>query len=123
MKVITRKRIRTVQAKSAAEFDDMFNKISDEMTTTAELKWDGELCVHFIYDEETRIAENVKDEFELRGETYTCCECPHFEKSDDKRVKNHGCRYSKYGAVRECEPACEIFYRELINGMIKGVRK
>ena len=123
MKVITRKRIRTVQAKSAAEFDDMFNKISDEMTTTAELKWDGELCVHFIYDEETKIAETVKDEYELRGETYTCSECPYFEKSEDRRVKYHGCRYAKYGSVQAGESACEIFYRELMNGNIKGVRK
>ena len=116
MKRIRKKRVKTVQAKTAVEFDDLFNKVSDELTEQAELKWDGELCVHFIYDEVVEIPEDAQDEYLLRGDVYCCMHCPHLEQKNGECR----CKYSR-GYFTEYEPACKFFYQQLKDGVIEPV--
>lgn len=120
MKEITRNKARTVRADNAEEFDRLFNKASAELPSSAELVWDpSPMCVHFIYTDTEKIPETVKDEYELKGITYCCRNCPYLEKDEDRRKRRHACKYAVYGEVFEDEPACERFYRELNAGLLK----
>ena len=50
MRIITKKRVRTIQASDPDEFDRKFNEASDEMTENIKLQWDtAPMCVHIIY--------------------------------------------------------------------------
>ena len=118
MRKVIKKRCRTVQSKNAAEFDVLFNNTSDEIKADCELKWDGELCVHFLYDEEVMEPETVADEFKLQGIQYYCKDCPHLIKGSNKREKSHGCKYAEYGTVKDFTPACEFFYKQVLQGKI-----
>lgn len=120
MKKIRRKKILTVQGTSAENFDERFNEASESLPETAELKWDtAPMCVHFIYEEVISVPETIAEEFELQGVHYFCKDCPHLQKGKDKRCKSHGCKYSKYGTVQDFTPACEFFYKQLLQGEIE----
>ena len=122
MKTITKKKSRTVTAKTGEEFDREFNSISDELETGFELVWDPTpMCVHFIYDEQMKIPETVAEELALRGEHYFCKDCPYLQRGKNKREKSHGCKYAPYGTVQEFSPACEFFLKKLITGEVKAV--
>ena len=77
------------------------------------------MCVHFIYEEVVNVPETIAEEFELQGVHYFCKDCPHLQKGKDKRCKSHGCKYSKYGTVQDFTPACEFFYKQLLQGEIE----
>lgn len=112
MKRFKRLRSRTVQAKDPAEFDDLFNEVADEMGSDAELKWDGEMCVHFIYSETVEVPENAKDVCNLKGKTYRCGECPLLKIVDGKCT----CKRSR-GNFDEYEPACNWLYEQVVKGV------
>ena len=120
MRTIKRKKILTVQATSAEEFDRKFNEASEQLSENAELKWDtAPMTVHFIYEDVEKIPETVTEEFELQGIHYYCKDCPHLQKGRDKRCKSHGCEYAEYGTVQDFSPACEFFYKQVLQGKIK----
>lgn len=119
MRVIARKRVRTVQANDPDEFDKMFNEASDELAENVKLQWDtAPMCVHFIYEEPVKIPETVADEFELQGIKYYCKDCPNFQKGKNKRCRSQGCKYAEYGTVADFTPACEWFYKQVLQGKI-----
>lgn len=121
MRTLIRKRSRTVQAKSAEEFDREFNRISEELSEDAELVWDtAPMCVHFIYEEHTKVAESAADQFALHGLKMKCRNCPHLEKPEDGRVKKCFCPFAFANTTREDQDACEEFYREVLAGEIKA---
>lgn len=119
MEKIRKKKILTVQATTADEFDRKFNEASDKLSGNAELKWDtAPMCVHFIYEEVEEKPETVAEEFELQGIKYYCKDCPHLQKGKNKRLKSHGCEYAEYGTVTDFTPACEFFYKQVLQGKI-----
>ena len=114
----TKLREKTVSAKSAEEFDRLFEKQSELIGDDYELQWDSmPLTVHFIYKETVRIPETVADEYEMRGERYYCKDCPYFGKHADGRRRNGGCKYSEHEVV-DYTPACELFYKRYAKGEI-----
>lgn len=121
MKTITRKKSRTVQAKSAEEFDRLFNSVSSELTETAELVWDGEMCVHFIYEEHEKVAENARDQLALEGVHLKCKNCPHRQQNPDGRKagRKDYCPYAFNQITRADDVACERFCSEVLRGEIK----
>lgn len=119
MKTVTRKKILTVQANTAEEFDREFNEASESLGYSVELKWDAApMCVHFIYEETDKIPETCEDEFELQGIKYYCKDCPNMLKGKNRREKSHGCKYAEFGTVKDFTPACEYFYRQVLQGKI-----
>ena len=116
MKEIIKKKVRTVQAKNPAEFDRLFNETSDSMPSTAELVWDGNMCVHFLYDETVQIPQTVREEFEVAGDIHFCKECHYLEDDGDKRKKRFRCKYAEHLLTCKDSPACDVYYRELMNG-------
>lgn len=119
MKIITRKKMRTVQEKTAEAFDREFNKVSGEITEDTELVWDAApMCVHFVYEEHVKIAENARDELSLRGIKLKCKDCPHREKNPDGRKagRKDFCPFAFMNQVRADDPACELFCSEVLRG-------
>lgn len=120
MKQVTRYESKTIKASNAAEFDRLFAEASKSIDADVELRWDYEpMCVHFVYKYIEQVPETVAEEYELQGIKYYCTDCPYLQKGHDGRYKSKGCKYSKYGAVKDYTPACELFYKELMTGKIK----
>ena len=122
MKVITRKKSKTIQAKSAEAFDRKFEEASEEINESVELVWDASpMCVHFIYEETVYIPETLAEKFKLDGLERYCKDCPNFVKGKDRKYKGQGCRLVD-GRV-EYSPACELFYKEVMDGKIKLMKE
>lgn len=121
MKKYMRHYCRTVQAKSEQAFDKRFAQVSEELQEKdVELVWDSTgMCVHFHYTEPVYVPESVKEEYELKGCSYHCKDCPYFIKGKNGKYKSAGCMYEP-DAVDYTE-ACEKFYREMATGKIKPV--
>lgn len=120
MKTEIIKRCRTVQSDSPEKFDKAFDKTAEEHPD-AELKWHDGLCVSFIYEERKQVAETVAEEFELQGIVYYCKDCPNMMKGSNKRERSHGCKYAEFGTVKDFTPACEYFYRMVMQGKLKPI--
>ncbi len=114
------KKCVTVQASDPGHFDRAFN-IAAEEHPDAELKWHEGLCVSFIYEERNQTAETVAEEFELQGIKYYCKDCPNMMKGANKRERSHGCKYAEFGTVKDFTPACEYFYRMVMQGKLKPI--
>lgn len=123
MKFMSVKQVVTAHGRTPEEFDRAFNEtvrglaergVSYEvqMNTTAGL------VAHIFYEERTRVAETVRDEFALRGERYECRQCPYFTEPEDGRVRKVRCKYAEPYTTAEAE-CCEVFYRRLLNGEIE----
>lgn len=124
MKTITRKKSRTVQATTAEEFDREFNRVSDELTETAELVWDTTpMCVHFIYEEHEKKAETAADELSLQGIHLKCKNCPHREVNPDGRKagKKDFCPFALMQTTRADNNACEYFCSQVLRGEINAL--
>lgn len=118
MKVIVRKKSKTVQAATASAFDKRFEKVSEEMDDNVELVWDAApMCVHFIYEETVKIPETLAEQFELDGLQRYCKDCPHFIPGKNRSYRGQGC--SLVDNRVEYSPACELFYHEVVDGKIK----
>ena len=71
------------------------------------------------YETEETFYENIKEEFEARGEIYYCDECPYLKPIEDRRHRYHEC---KCGTTTPSRKACLLFYQELAKGEIGGKR-
>lgn len=120
MKTETFKRTKTVAAKDPEQFDKAFAEAADEHPG-AELKWHEGLCVSFVYEERKQTAETIAEEFELQGIKYYCKDCPNMMKGANKRERSHGCKYAEFGTVKDFTPACEYFYKMVLQGKITPI--
>lgn len=122
MKYMTLKQTKIIQGATAMEFQAELNAaLMDvaKMGCKHELIFNNNagLCAYVVYDEWKQIPETLKDEYELKGEEFRCCECPMYKASEDKRIKYTTCKHG----VRRCtanDYACDWFYKELERGGI-----
>ena len=122
MKVITKKKSKTIRAKTADSFDRQFQEASDSIDEEYDLVWDSApMCVHFIWEEKIRIPESLTEKFELEGLQRFCKDCPNFIKGKDRRYRGQGCRLTD--GRTEYSPACELFYRGVVDGTIKLMKE
>ena len=121
MKTITKKRSRSFKASTPQEFDkyyaDICDELADEGISSDKPEKDGTMY-HIYYSYTVQVAENAREEYELRGLKYYCKDCPWFGKSADKRRSSTGCTKGVQNAV-DYTCACEMFYTMLANGTIK----
>ena len=120
MKIVTRTKCRTVSANSPEDFDEKFNKATEEIGDGVELRWEtAPFTVHMLYRETERIAETAKEEYEqIRGIGYHCKDCPHFKLGKDRRYRSEGCQIHVDDLAVDYTRACELFYEELAAGKI-----
>ena len=109
-----------IDARDAAELAERLTDTCEELRRfDPEIKWiDGRYSAVLLYTEHTEEPENLAEEYELRGEGYTCESCPHKVPITDGRARNHWrCEERKRGTDIDC-PACVRFYEELERGEI-----
>lgn len=109
-----------IDARDAAELAERLTEKCEELRRLdPEIKWiDGRYSAVLFYAEHTEEPENLAEEYELRGEAYTCEACPHRVPITDGRARNRWrCDERKRGTDLDC-PACVRFYEELERGDI-----
>ena len=76
---------------------------------------------HIYWEEVIEIPENIKDEFILRGEVYTCSNCPWYgaNGSDNPRQAFECLHKVDFGRKRTNTPACLFFYQKLASGEVR----
>ena len=123
MKYVKRKQSLIITGNTALDFQDKLNKALDDLAEKGykhELQFNMAfgLCAYIIYDEFYEKAESIADEYELKGETYKCYECPMYKSSEDRRVKYTTCKRGIRHTYHE-KSCCDWFYEELERGAIK----
>ena len=107
-----------VDARDAAELAELLNEKMEQIKgAQPEIKWfDGQFSALLFYDEHLEIPEDIRDEYELRGETYTCGECPLKTPITDGRC-HHRWRCDRMPrGTDEDQRACVRFYEMLERG-------
>ena len=104
---------RTIDEKTAKEFDDALNVALKELAEyEPEILFVDKFCARLkFYPEIRQIVETVRDEFHMEGVYYHCRNCPHLETPQDRRVKWCKCKYSSTGRAHKDYEACELFYK------------
>ena len=122
MKYINRKQSLIITGNTAEEFQSTLNSALAEIADKG-YKHDIQfnmamgLCAYILYEERYEQPENIADEYELRGETYKCYECPMFRPSEDRRVKYTTCGHGERHIYYNC-PCCNWFYEQLEGGAL-----
>lgn len=123
MKYVNRKQTLIITGSTAGEFQTNLNNALDDLARKGK-KHDLQfnmaygLCAYIIYEERFEEAESLADEYELKGETYKCYECPFYRPSNDKRVKYTTCAHGERHTYHSMD-CCEWFYEELEKGGIE----
>ena len=123
MKKETTTRHLTIMEDRPEAFNDKINAILSLPNLTGHrlTYLNGGFCAAIEYTTEATIFENIKEEYEARGEVYYCDECPFLEPVTDHRRRTRDC---KCGHPTARGTACLYFYQELAKGEIdpKGGR-
>lgn len=121
MKVIEKKRTKTISAKTPAEFDKLYNQTFEELgeyePDVREFEMDGTMFARFNYTVTDKIAEDTGDIFMQHNVECTCSDCPFLEIGTDARRKWFPCKYASCGETRLDSRACEVFYKEAVRRM------
>lgn len=116
------KKIRVVEANDAAEFEAEFNAALAELT-----RWKPEVtmntqrgthCAYIMYNEETKVPEDTRDEYELKGIRFICGDCPWFRPSPDRRIKYTTCARGEYRTTYNTA-ACNALYKAVDSGEVE----
>lgn len=123
MKYINRKQSLIITGNTAQDFQERLNSALGDLAAKGykhELQFNMAmgLCAYILYEEHMEIAESIADEYELKGETYKCYECPMFRPSEDRRVKYTTCGNGNRHIYHNC-PCCDWFYEMLEEGAIR----
>ena len=123
MKYINRKQSLIVTGNTATEFQEKLNTALAEIAEKG-YKHDIQfnmamgLCAYILYEERREVAETIADEYELKGMTFKCYECPMFRPSEDKRVRYTTCAHGVHRTAHN-DLCCDWFYEQLEGGALK----
>ena len=115
------KKVKTITATNAFDFDTALNAFTDGLDRqgiayTLSVSPSAGLLAFVEYEVETKVPQNAKDEYELLGESHKCIECPFYVRPTDGRVK-----YTKCPITNKLTDAdswcCDSFYERLKRGM------
>lgn len=117
MKTIYMQKVAVVASDTPQGFEAEMNRRLEELSESRpriRYNMNQGFCAYIDYEVAVRVAEDLRDEYEMRGEGSTCAECPYLEKSDDGRRKWQACKVQ--GRTHEDNPACLYYYRQLEKG-------
>ena len=111
-----------VDAHSAAELGELLTQKCEELKefNPTVVKWAFELGYSALlcYEEHIEIPETLRDEYELRGEGYTCGDCPFKVPVTDGRARHRWtCKRMPQGTDVDIR-ACNWFYTMLEKGEV-----
>ncbi len=109
---------KTIIAATPEEWDEKINAALASLPCDAapeiiRERKDGEFMAVVEYTLTEYEPEDIMDEFDLKGVTYRCCDCPQLKKSPDKRVKWHDCMLGMKELTKESSIACEWYYEQI----------
>ena len=117
------KKFKAVTGKDSFDFEVKLNAALDTLNKQGvkyELTFNMQMgfCAYLVWEEQIKITESVKEDYELHGVKYKCIQCPYFERPTDGRVKHIKCERGNTWTMadRDC---CEMFYEELDKKMLK----
>lgn len=118
MKRTRMQRFIGVDARDAAELAELLNEKMEQIKgAQPEIKWfDGQFSALLFYTEHIEEPENIRDEYELRGECYTCGDCPMKWPITDGRSRHRWACKRCPGGTDEDIRACIKFYQMLEEG-------
>ncbi len=123
MKYINRKQSLIITGSTASDFQDKLNEALAEIAEKGykhdiQFNMSYGLCAYILYEERKEVPESIADEYELKGMTFKCYECPMFRPSEDKRVKYTTCGHG-VRKVGHSDPCCDWFYEQLEGGALE----
>lgn len=126
MKTFKKQKIKTICEKELSALETAFNEAMDTLmihnptASPIASSEHGFWCVIY-YEVEESFIENAEDVFYMKGERYTCMDCPLREQPQNKTVMRVRCDHSPSGTCHLKYGACETFYRRLLDGTIEPV--
>lgn len=120
MKRTRAQRFIGVDATSAAELAELLTeKVEELQGAQPDIKWfDGRFSALLCYTEHVEIPEDIRDEYELRGECYTCGDCPFKWPITDGRSRHRWACKRMPGGTDDDIRACIRFYQQLEDGEV-----
>ena len=120
-------RIEVVSETSPGDFQDKLNEL---FTTLEGKKFQTQLynnengfSAYITYEEIEKIPECLKDEYDLKGVSFTCKECPYFESINRFEGECDFCR----GTLRRNDEVCQHFWEwkesESTTNMYEALKK
>lgn len=110
-------RIVVVESGTATDFQDEMNTaLKDIDSPEIQIDTNKPYLAYIFYKLDKQRAETLEDKFSLQGISYKCAQCIHLEKPTDRRKKSSYCMLFQRD-VRIDGSACEMLYRELIEGV------
>ena len=113
-----------VRSDSASAFEGELNaRIMELSDKNPIVKFDG-LTAYISYTETVKIPEDVYDEYELKGVSFRCEDCPMFDPirkedgTEDRRVRYGNCELAKYGRTMKDAEACDQLFTMIGNGRV-----
>ena len=110
-----------LEAKTASELGELLTQKCEELKEyRPEIIWNlgNGNSAFLVYDEHIEEPETLRDEYELRGECYTCGDCPFKVPITDGRAKHRWtCKHTPRGTDADA-PACNWFYTKLEEGEV-----
>ena len=116
------KEYKTIQTKDPQKFDLLLKEALDPIklkNPEVTRFYDSEIghCAYVSWEEKICEPENAKDEFELKGISYCCGECPLFVLQKDRRVKKSICNLGESTWYEKS--ACNELYEMIKEGKIE----
>lgn len=115
------KRYVGLDARSAAELGELLTEKCEELKEwQPEVVWNlgNGHSAFLVYEERIEEPEDIRDEYELRGDGYTCGDCPFKEPITDGRCHHRWkCRRMLRGTDDDIR-ACVWFYQQLEEGKV-----
>lgn len=127
MRIESYQQFAIVQADSAELLTDRLNaKLYELRDKRPTVTFEG-MIARISYTEDTRVKEDLCDEYEERGVRLKCGQCPLFrpqlnrDGSIDRRAKWGGCDYSPlgYGQTSKESSACNRLFEMLNSGEVR----
>lgn len=122
MNVETRKDCVAIETQDPKEFATEYRAAMERLRgCKTEVVTDLSECFRAVifFEEETRTTQTVADEFHEEGLRFLCMHCPHHEDPETKRHKRVRCKYNEFGTTHLEHEACELFYKQVKNGVIE----
>lgn len=123
---MVKKEVNEIIGIEAASAEDLGEKATRKFRELAEdssvknVKWQFGTghCIYIYYDRLVEMPSTAEERYEAKGMKYFCIDCPHYRKSDDKRVIYTICGYGRHRtAAKNC--ACAEFYEMMERGEIE----
>ena len=127
MRVRRYQKIAVVSDSSPGDFQDKLNDLFMELEgkkfNTQLFNNENGFSAYITYEEVEKIPECLKDEFDLKGITFTCKECPYFESINRFEGECDFCR----GTLHRNDDVCQHFWdwkeSETITNMYSELKK